>query len=89
MPTSVLRKQAQPGGRKRSARAVNGGPDGRRERQASGQGYSRAAAYFPESSGSMSEDPADELLTAPGIDSELTVGLRSQDLHMRVPGVLV
>ena len=44
MPTSVLRKQAQPGGRKRSARAVNGGPDGRRERQASGRGYSRAAA---------------------------------------------
>ena len=27
MPTSVLRKQAQPGGRKRSARAVNGGLD--------------------------------------------------------------
>ena len=48
MPTSVLRKQAQPGGRKRSARAVNGGLDGRRERQASGHGYSRAAACFTE-----------------------------------------
>jgi len=42
MPTSVLRKQAQPGGRKRSARAVNGGLDGRRERQASGRGHPRA-----------------------------------------------
>ena len=44
MPLSVLRKQAQPGGRKRCARAVNGGPDGRRERQAKGQGQLRAVA---------------------------------------------
>jgi len=45
MPMSVLRKQAQPGGRKRSARAVNDGLDGRSERQASGRGHSRAAGF--------------------------------------------
>ena len=46
MPMSVLRKQAQPGGRKRSARAVNDGLDGRSERQASGRGHPRAAASW-------------------------------------------
>jgi hypothetical protein len=44
VPTSVLWKQAKPGGRKRSAQAVNDGPDGRSERQASGHGHPRAAA---------------------------------------------
>ena len=57
MPTSVLRKQAQPGGRKRSARAVNGGLDGRRERQASGRGYARAAACFTENADIVSAFP--------------------------------
>jgi len=46
MPTSVLRKQAQPGGQKRSALAVNDGPDGRHERQASGQGHPRADGWL-------------------------------------------
>ncbi len=57
MPTSVLRKQAQPGGRKRSARAANGGLDGRRERQASGRGCSRAAAGFMKSTDIVSIFP--------------------------------
>ena len=57
MPTGVLRKQAQPGGRKRTARAVNGGLDGRRERQANGRGYARAAACFTENTDIVSAFP--------------------------------